>query len=133
MKRNRVAQTLAVLSIIGLLATAAGHGFLATPALLAELRKAHVDPEWITAIKAIWILLSVNMVFLAALITVAFFKSAAITGSAIANWISGLLIVQSGYLFYELGIFPGAVLLGASGALLLIATRLSNSEQARLE
>ncbi|MCU1286552.1 MAG: hypothetical protein JWO13_2902 [Acidobacteriales bacterium] len=133
MKLNRIATVLAGLSITAFLLTAAGHAFLATPALLAELRKGKVDPEWITAMKSIWLLASVNTAFLGGLVALVCFRKAAISAKGLANAIGVLMVLQAAYLFFELGLFPGAVLMVTSGVLLLIAMRLSVSPQGRIE
>jgi hypothetical protein len=122
---KRVCTALVILAIAGLLTTALGHGILGTNALLGELRKANINAEWISAIKAVWILLSANLVFFAGLIAALFFRKNPISSRSIANSIAFLLLAESGYLFFELGVFPGAMLMLFSGALLLSASRIS--------
>jgi hypothetical protein len=124
--RTKITTVLVVLSLFGLLVTAVGHGFLGTKALLEGLHKANVNAEWVSAIKAIWILLSVNLVFFAVLIAGIFFRKNPISSNTLANSIAFLLLTESGYLFFELGVFPGAVLMLISGALLLVAARINS-------
>jgi len=130
---RKIGTVLTVLSIVGLILTAIGHGFLGTKALLDELRKANVNAEWITAAKAIWILVSVNMVFFAALIAAIFFRTNPISSRTLANSIGVLLLAESGYLFVELGVFPGAILQLISGVMLLVAVRMNRPESARIQ
>jgi len=124
---KRVCTALVILAIAGLLITALGHGILGTKALLDELRKANVNAEWISAIRAIWILLSANLVFFAGLIAALFFRKNPISSRALANSTAFLLLAESGYLFVELGVFPGSILMLFSGGLLLAAARISPS------
>jgi hypothetical protein len=131
--RRRVATALVCLSLAGIVLTEAGHGLIATKALLEELRKANVNTEWITAAKAIWILVSVDLTFFAALVMVTFFRTNPVPSRALANAIALLLLAESGYLFVELDVFPGAVLMSTSGVTLLLAAQLFWPQKNRIQ
>jgi hypothetical protein len=124
-KTKGVAKLLAGVSLAALLVTALGHGFLGTKALVEEFRKANFKPEWLAPVKGIWILFSVNLAFLAALVAAVFFGRKPVSSLVLANSIGLLLIGQGIYLFILLGVFPGAVLVLFAGGVLLMAARLA--------